>query len=135
MAMVFASVVLAQAPVQKAKVLVSDGTVSLLTEIPGGDSLLRNSQVGKADSAKYPDLLGIVIDNARNSAAAGNAPATLALKVTDELRASLNSNGLGEASSFAPIEVADGDYEVKLLLSARFNRRQESKDGCRPHRA
>jgi len=53
-AMVFASVVLAQAPVQKAKVLVSDGTVSLLTEIPGGDSLLRNSQVGKADSAKLP---------------------------------------------------------------------------------
>jgi hypothetical protein len=46
-AMVFASVVLAQAPVQKAKVLVSDGTVSLLTEIPGGDSLLRNSQVAR----------------------------------------------------------------------------------------
>jgi len=78
-------------------------------------------------------LLGIVIDNARNSAAAGNAPATLALKVTDELRASLNSSGLGEASSFAPIEVADGDYEVKLLPSARFNRRQEFKCGGRPH--
>lgn len=126
--LVNAGVVLAQAP-ESPRVLISDGTISWLTEVPVGDSLLPNSQVylgGKANFSKFLGLLGVAIDSSRNEAKGGSDAATLALKFTDEVQASLTPNGSETPSSSLFRIVADGPYDIKLIPSARFSVDDES---------
>ena len=128
LAWLIAGAVHAQAP-QSTKILISDGTVSQLTEVPANDALLPNSQVylsGKANFSRFLGVLGIVIDSANNNAKAGAAPPTLALKFVDVVQASVSPSGPEVASFSLPSIVTDGEYDIKLLPSARFNVDDES---------
>ena len=102
------------------RVLSSPDVVSTLTEIPGTDYLIPDSQVfvgGKDGASRWLALLGIAIDTTRNQSTIGEAAESVRLKFDTIVARSLAAR-TGGAVTF---EAAAGEpYNVKLLPSARF---------------
>lgn len=98
----------------------SSATVSTTTEIPAGDYLVTNSQVfltGRSNLSKHLGLLGIIIDQAKNSVDFQNDKETLSIKFDEILSGIINEQTLDKEFKV----VSDiGSANLVLLPSAKL---------------
>jgi hypothetical protein len=98
----------------------SSDTVSTTTEIPAGDYLVTNSQVfvsGRSDLSKHLGLLGIIIDQSRNSVEFDNDTETLSIKF-DEILSGIMLNQILDKEFKVVSDVASSN--LILLPSAKL---------------
>jgi hypothetical protein len=102
------------------KVQSSSDTISTTTEIPAGDYLVTNSQVfisGRSNLSKHLGVLGIIIDQSRNSVSFDNETETLSVKFDDVLIGIIHSQVLDR--EFKIVNDA-GTSNLILLPSAKL---------------
>jgi hypothetical protein len=102
------------------KIFSSSDTVSTTTEIPAGDYLVTNSQVfvsGRSDLSKHLGLLGIIIDQSRNSVEFDNDTETLSVKF-DEILSGIMHNQILDKEFKVVTDVASSN--LILLPSAKL---------------
>jgi hypothetical protein len=102
------------------KIFSSSDTVSTTTEIPAGDYLVTNSQVfvsGRSDLSKHLGLLGIIIDQSRNSVEFDNDTETLNVKF-DEILSGIMHNQILDKEFKVVTDVASSN--LILLPSAKL---------------
>ncbi len=114
---------IAQPSPKTIRVVSSADTISTMTEIPGGDHLIPESQVfvgGKNGTGRWLALLGIAIDKARNQSMISGTAEPLRMKFDSIILQSLAALSINNIVFDVRPNFPDGAYDAKLLPSARF---------------
>jgi len=106
------------------RVIVSPGIVSTLTETPGGDYHVPDSQLfiggSKAASILGGGLLGLIVANASNASSVENSPPSSKLFFDAQVENAIKSGAASIVNFDLLADQNSNDYNVKLLPSARL---------------
>ncbi len=115
---------MAQTTTQALRVVVSSDIVSTLTETPGGDYHVPESQVfiGGSKAANFlgGGLLGLIVSNASNASSIGNSESTAQIKFDSTVTQTIKKTTAPEINYLIIPDTSLNDYNVKLLPSARL---------------